>query len=333
MSIALLALLLVQINFGILPIAQKLTLTTLTPLALFSIRSVMGALTFQIAFRLWRKYQNQESLFTPSSPKVYLGLSLLGISLNQFLLILALTMTSAVAAVIVVPSITLFTYLFAVLLRKEPFMWSKAGILLLGGTGVFILFGDGLLQVFQGLDHSSFVGNLLCLISAAVYALYLVISREHIAKQPALMFTSHMFSWALVWTSLLMVASIGFFLWKQPGAPLYEIFLHSPALIPLNSSVAPEPKLLVWMIIFIISGPTVINYFLNLWALKTLPASTVSGFISLQTLIGASLSHFYLGEEIKASYGLAAFCILLSVILLSIGSFRRTSLPLPIRKP
>jgi len=87
------------------------------------------------------------------------------------------------------------------------------------------------------------------------------------------------------------------------------------------------------MIVFIVSGPTVINYFLNLWALKSLPASTVSGFISLQILIGGSLSHFFLGEEIKASYGIAAFCILLSVILLSLRPFKRHPLPLLATRP
>ncbi len=323
MFMALFALLLVQINFGILPIAQKLALTSLTPIALLSVRSVAGALAFQIALFFWRRQHRQDPLEAPTPARVYLRLSLLGISLNQFLLILALTMTTAVATVIVVPSITLFTYFFAILLKKERFTWSKAGVLSLGGTGVLILFGDSLIHLLHGLDSSAFLGNFLCLLSAAVYGYYLVRSRDYIGRQPALVFTGTMFSWALVWTGLLLLISTVTFALLHPGESFINLFLHTPALIPPTWTAAPTSDAVIYTLFFIVAGPTVTNYFLNLWSLKFLPASTVSGFISLQTLIGATLSHIFLGEEIKPSYTLAAACILLSVIWLSVTSLRR----------
>jgi drug/metabolite transporter (DMT)-like permease len=326
MTLALLALLLVQINFGILPIAQKLALSTLTPTALFTIRSLAGAIAFQLALRLWRRTASRGHEETAPLPAgVYLGLSFLGIFLNQFLLIVALTLTSAIAAVIVVPSITLFTYLFAVLLKREAFTWNRAGILMLGGTGVFILFSDSLLHLLEGMDRAAFFGNLLCLLSAAIYAYYLVISRDYINGQPALLFTSRMFSWALVWTSCLVLGGLAWFALQNPSLSLWHFFVHESPRIPAPLTEAPQSGTVIAMLTFIVAGPTVLNYFLNLWSLKRLPASTVSGFICLQTLIGAGLSHLVLGEEMRPSYFWAGACILVSVVLLSLRSFRNPS--------
>jgi len=226
MPLAFLALMLVQLNFGILPTAQKLALHTLTPLALFGIRTVMGASLFFLFYKLWshRKPSSTSEAKTPA--RVYFMLSLLGIALNQFLLILALTHTTAIATVVVVPSITLFTYGFAILLKRERFEWSKAVTLLLGGMGVLLLFGEGLVHMLDHLDASIFLGNVLCLISAAVYAYYLVISRDYVGRQSAVEFTSRMFGAAVVWFTLLLLGSWLWQLTQDPGASLLSLFVH-----------------------------------------------------------------------------------------------------------
>lgn len=322
MPLAFLALMLVQLNFGILPIAQKLALQSLTPLALFGIRTLMGASIFFLVYQIWARRHQPLVTQAKTPTRVYLFLSLLGISLNQFLLILALTQTTAIATVVVVPSITLFTYGFAILLKRERFEWSKAVTLLLGGMGVLLLFGDGLLHMIHQLDASIFWGNLLCLVSAAVYAFYLVISRDYVGRQSAVEFTSRMFSAAVVWLGLLLAGAWIWQLVRYPDASWLSLFLKDvPATQPELAWNGLQPELM-GTLSFIVLGPTVINYFLNLWTLKRLPASTVSGFISLQTLIGSTLSYYILGEEIKASYVVSALCILCSVFLLSIHSLR-----------
>jgi drug/metabolite transporter (DMT)-like permease len=320
MPLAFLALMLVQLNFGILPIAQKLALHTLTPLALFGIRTVLGAALFFVFYKLWSRRKPPAS-GTRTPAKVYFMLSLLGIALNQFLLIVALTHTTAIATVVVVPSITLFTYGFAILLKRESFEWSKAVTLLLGGMGVLLLFGEGLLHMIDRLDASIFLGNVLCLVSAAVYAYYLVISRDYVGRQSAVEFTSRMFGAAVVWFLLLLLGS---WLWQRiqdPSASLLNLFVHDP-LDPNSPGWTGFSPQLLGTLGFIVLGPTVINYFLNLWTLKHLPASTVSGFICLQTLIGSTVSYFVLGETIKPTYVISAVCILSSVLLLSMRSLR-----------
>jgi drug/metabolite transporter (DMT)-like permease len=321
MPLAFLALMLVQLNFGILPIAQKLALHTLTPLALFGIRTVLGASLFFLFYKAWsfRRPANASATKTPT--KVYFMLSLLGIALNQFLLIVALTHTTAIATVVVVPSITLFTYGFAIVLKRERFEWSKAVTLLLGGMGVLLLFGEGLLHMIDKLDASIFLGNVLCLISAAVYAYYLVMSRDYVGRQSAVEFTSRMFGAAVVWFTLLLLGSWVWQLTQDPDASLLNLFVHEPTEATHAAFSGFSPQLL-GTLGFIVLGPTVINYFLNLWTLKHLPASTVSGFICLQTLIGSTVSYFVLGETIKPTYVVSAFCILSSVLLLSVRSLR-----------
>lgn len=322
MPLAFLALMLVQLNFGILPIAQKLALHTLTPLALFGIRTVLGAALFFVFYKLWTQRKPSAASETKTPAKVYFMLSLLGIALNQFLLILALTHTTAIATVVVVPSITLFTYGFAILLKRESFEWSKAVTLLLGGMGVLLLFGEGLLHMIDKLDASIFLGNVLCLVSAAVYAFYLVISRDYVGRQSAVEFTSRMFGAAVVWFMLLLVGSWLWQLVQDPSASPLSLFVHEAPQDAIGQAWNEFSPQLLGTLGFIVLGPTVINYFLNLWTLKHLPASTVSGFICLQTLIGSTVSYFVLGETIKPTYVISAVCILSSVLLLSMRSLR-----------
>ncbi len=320
MPFAILVLLFVQCNFGLLPIAQKTVLTTLSPVSLFALRSIAGALVFQIVYLLWRGWQPRHLVRaeTEVSALRFLWLAFLGISANQFLLIVALSFSQAVAAVIMVPSITLFTYLFAVLLKRESFAWNKAFTLCLGGVGVLILFADSLDSLAKGWGGSALLGNVLFLISAMAYALYLVLSKQDVRSLAPLQFTSRLFGYSLVWVFVFVGASYLF--WS--GEDVSGFWIQIPQRVLVGTCKVPSQSTLVGMLSFIIIGPTILNYFLNLWALRRLPASTVSGFISLQTLIGAAASSWYLHEQWKPTYGLAAFCIVSSVLLLSYQTFR-----------
>lgn len=312
MFLPLLAMILVQLNFSVLPVLQKIILTTLTPWTLLAIRTMGGSLLFMLAYLIWKGRRP-----LPPAEKVvpwpaFLALSLLGITGNQFLLIIALTMTSSIAAVIIVPSITLFTYLFALLLKRETFSWTRAIALFLGGTGVIVLFADGLVDLLQNVDRSSFYGNCLCLSSAAVYALYLVLSRDWTGKLPALQFTSRLFSYAALWTLVILAIVIG----SGVGAIDHFWVRETPRLLQGLNEI-PSTTSLSLALLFIVIGPTVVNYFLNFWVLRHMPASAVSGFISLQTLFGAIFSRLVLHEELKPSYGIAAGFILASIGMLS----------------
>ncbi len=304
MGLHLLAILIVQLNFGILPVAQKVALRGLTPLGLFSVRNIFGALVFYLIYRIMSPPPSQN----PVPVRTYLWLSLLGITLNQFLLILALTKTSAVALAVVVPAITLFTYGFAVLLKREVFELKKGLILLLGGVGVLVLFFDSIQHMIEYMDTSLMIGNLLSICSAACYAYYLVVARDYVTREPAIAFTCKKFCWALVW----LIPTVVFTWLIDPERTASTLFL------------IPQGEVSLSVLCFIVLGPTVLNYFLNFWALSRLPSSTVSGFISLQTLIGSGLAHFVLGEDIRPGYVVAAACIVSSVVLLSIASVRKS---------
>jgi len=149
-----------------------------------------------------------------------------------------------------------------------------------------------------------------------------VISRDYVGRQSAVEFTSRMFSAAVVWLILLLAGAWIWQVTQQADASWLSLLVKDvPAdqFGPVWEGLQPQ---LLGTLSFIVLGPTLINYFLNLWTLKRLPASTVSGFISLQTLIGSTLSYYILGEEIKASYVVSALCILCSVFLLSVNSLR-----------
>lgn len=322
MIVALVLILLVQINFGILPVAQKTVLTSLSPWALFGLRSLAGAASFLLIYKLWLLIRRPkiDAAEKAIPQRVFILLSFLGISANQFLLIMALSLTSSVAAAIIVPSITLFTFLFAILLGRERFTWSQASILTLGGCGVLILFADSLREWIYGLDQGNLYGNLLCVLSAASYALYLVLLRDWVGKLSALQFTSRMFSYAAGWSLIFLAMG---YLWVSSSLETWqEFFIKSSPTLLGGTGLVPSATTVSLTLVFIILGPTVLNYFLNFWVLRLMSASSVSGFISLQTLIGATASHFLIQEPMKHSYGLAAICIILSITLLSWRSLR-----------
>lgn len=125
------------------------------------------------------------SLFLPRervAPRDMIGLffaSVFGIQLNQLLFLWGLSLTSPIDTSIIATVVPILTMVLAMFFLREPITWLKAGGVTLGAVGALIL----ILLSQHGTGHSSSIkGDLLCIVCAVSYAIYLTACRNVIVK-------------------------------------------------------------------------------------------------------------------------------------------------------
>jgi drug/metabolite transporter (DMT)-like permease len=258
------ALIAVQVLFATLPIAVKVALRDFSSPALALLRVGFAALLFVVLQRLLVGERVR-------SRRDYVELavySVFGVIANQLLYITALTLTTATAAQTFVAAGPALTLLIAILLRREtatPLKW--VGIAL-AATGALYLVGVGL---FTG----AALGNLLALANVTAFSVYLVISRGLLQRYHPLT--------VITWTFIFAVP--GMFPWGA-GPVLAEAGGASP---------------LTWLALsYIVLGPTVLAYYLNVYALNQVESSVVSVFVYLQPVLTAVLATWLLHERPSA---------------------------------
>ncbi len=263
------ALLIVQLLFGAMPVVGKLAIGSFGPMGLAFFRMAGGALAFQALRALLRL----PGVPLREQPAVLLC-AILGISANQLLFLTGLSRTSATHAALLTTLIPVLTIGAAVMMGRERLHVRRViGVAVaLGGVGVLIVARDPS-------GASSLGGDLLVLANTCVYAFYLVLSRDLLERHPPLSVLAWLFTWGLL-TAL-----------PFTGLPTLEG--HSPQ---------------AWAAAgFVVLGPTIGSYWLNLYALRTVPASVVALFIYLQPVIAGLLALPLLGERPTPQLFAAAF--------------------------
>lgn len=272
-----LALALVQLAFATLPVAGKLVMEELPPYALAWVRVLAGAVVFGVlaAPRI-------RALPWSELAKIA-GCGLLGMAANQVLFLGGLERTSAIHATVLVATIPVFAFIFALLARKEKAGW-------LGAIGVAVaLMGVLVLAEFEQLDWSdgSLVGDLMIVCNAAAYGVYLVAVKPLVERHGPLVVVAVAFMAAAVAVAPFGVGDVG-------------------ALATLS------PK--GWALLsYIILAPTLGTYLLNGWALSQAPSSLVAVYIYLQPIGGAALAVVVLGETLGPRVAVATAAVLLGI--------------------
>ena len=253
-----------QSGFALFPIFGKLALGSIPPFPLAAIRVVSSAIMLEAVSRLW-----QPDRIARGDRGRILLLALLGVSFNQLLFILGLSLTTAVNTSILISAIPVFTLATAVLLGRE-----RTGPRAIAGV-VLAAAGALLLLNAERFEWSSryFRGDLLILANGFSYSLYLVLSRPLLTRYRPLAFTSAMFRWGAAPIAL---------------AAIPPLIRFSP------DEVSPTAW---WSLGAIVVFCTVIPYALNSWALARTKASRVAAYVFLQPIIAATLAILVLGER------------------------------------
>ncbi len=184
-------------GFALFPIFGKLALGSIPPFVFAAFR-VVGAVVLLDSVR----FSRTREAIRPADRKRLLLYGLLGVSFNQILFILGLSLTTAINTSIVTATIPVFTLGAAVALRREGMSLRAAAGIALAGAGAFALLNA---QRFDW-GSDSFRGVLLLLLNCTSYSLYLVLSRRILAHYHVATFTAAVFRYGAILIVLAAVA-------------------------------------------------------------------------------------------------------------------------------
>ena len=258
------ALVIVQVLFATLPIAAKIALRELSSPAIALIRVSVAAGIFYLIQRLTihQRITSTQDFFRLAY------YSVLGVSVNQLLYITALGMTTATAAQMLIAGGPAITLLVAIVTSKEQATPAKWLAIALAGAGALVLVGTAA-------TGSRVLGNVLILINMIAYSIYLVSARDILKRYHPLTVITWIFIFGVV------------------GLLPFGLL---PVMHELQATSLTTRLVLVWIIIF----PTVVAYYLNMWALTVVESSLVSTFVYLQPVLTALLAMPILGERPSA---------------------------------
>ncbi len=270
----------VQIFFGFHYVAAKYIMTAIPPLPWATLRAVSAALIILGCVLLSRhRLRWSWSALAP------LALcSVFGVVINQICFVEGLQRTDTSHSSIINTSIPVATLLIAILARRERATTRKVAGIALSLAGVAYLIGhSGTL-----LPRRFVEGDLLTVVNALSYSIFLVISKPVLARNGTLSNTA-----LLLTCGAVGIASIG-----------------GPQLARLDFAAVPVE---VWGVaVLVVVFPTVGAYLLNFWALKRVESSTVALFIYLQPILASLLGVMLLGEPLGPE-------VLLSGALIFVG--------------
>ncbi|MEK6976294.1 MAG: DMT family transporter [Candidatus Thermoplasmatota archaeon] len=261
-----LTLVVVQLLFGLFPVAAKKAFEEFDPFPVLGMR-LAGAAFFLLILHL---FLVRDAIPIRTEWRKVLLLSMLGVVLNMGFFIVGVKLTTAVNAVLVITSIPVFTYALAVLLGRETVGPQRALGIAIALGGVIYLVGTS----YQ-VSPKGAIGDLLVLLNCLCYSAFLVLARPMVQKYDALSLTTWMF----------VVGAI--------------IFLPVGLALGLRGQLgAASPGALGWML-YIIIGASVLTYTLNTRVLRHVPASTVAIFSYVQPIFTAIAAYFVLGAELE----------------------------------
>lgn len=201
------------------------------------------------------------------SRKDYLRLAicgLFGVSMNQTFFLWGLSETSPLNASVLMITVPIFVFLLAWALKQESITLQKLiGLVVSAGGAV----GLTLVGASSAADtESSVLGDLLITLNACSYGLYLVLVRPLILRYNAFTITK----WIFIFGSI-------------PNITVSLFFFSPTHFVGISESA-------IFGIVFLILAATIGAYFLNAWAMKALPSSSVGIYIYVQPVFVALLS-------------------------------------------
>lgn len=181
-----------------------------------------------------------------------------GVALNQLMFFNGLMRTTPINASIIMVATPILVLVMSGLLLGERITWTKTFGVVLGAAGALAL----IFLKPQGTSNgATALGDLLILINASSYAVYLVIVKPLMRKYNAVT----VMAWSFLFGSVL-VAPFG---WSELSA------------VEWNVLTAP----VWWAMAFVVVMVTFVAYLLNTWALGHVNATVVGTYIYVQPVL------------------------------------------------
>lgn len=237
------------------------------------------------------------SLFVKKEPldkgdlKKMAVLAMFGVFINQVFFIYGLSLTKPINSAIIMISNPIMVIVFTLIVLKERITALKISGLLLGIIGAVTLL------LFKGnfdFGSETMVGDLLTLINASSWAVFVVMAKPHMQNYQTV-------------TVMKWIFFFGFFYMLPFG---YSDLIHTD-FGTWNGSV-------LFGVTFVVVATTFLAYLLNTYALKDLSPSIVSMYIYTQPFL-ATLFAVFLGKDtLTPTKILSAVFIIVGVYLVSV---------------
>lgn len=212
--------------------------------------------------------------------------ALFGVATNQILFFEGLNLTTPINASIIMVGVPIAVLLFSQWIAKERITKTKVLGISLGAFGAaFLILGSGEISFHQ----DTFAGNILILLNASAYALYLVLIKPVMKHYKALT--------VMRWVFLF--------------GTIYIIPFTLPLALKANWSEIPFD---IWLsITYVIVFTTFLAYLLNNYSLKTIHPSTNSVFIYLQPVFSSFVAISFKKDTLEIQEVVAALFIFAGV--------------------
>lgn len=222
---------------------------------------------------------------------------LFGVAINQLCFFAGLKLTVPINASLLMTTTPILVLVTASVILKETISRRKLFGIGLGMTGALMLITRGFEESFTG--SGTFWGDVLIIVNASSYAIYLVIVKKMMLRYPPLAVIKWVFTFGWVPVFLLGI-------WDIPD---------------ITWSTMPDSVL--WAVAYVLLLTTIVAYFLNAWSLSVVSPTVTSIYIYLQPLLTTLLSVAYAKDQLDSVKSLSGMLIILGVFLVS--SARNTS--------
>lgn len=218
-----------------------------------------------------------------------LGCSFFGMVLNMNMFFKGLQLSTPINSSVVITLTPVLLLVLTAVFLKERITWIKSlGISIgLAGAMMLIFFGPST----QANAPNIPLGNLLFVVNASSYAIYLIMVKPLVSKYHSVTLMKYFFLLAIF-----MNLPIGwgeFSMVDWPG---------------LNFDV-------IWKMAFVVIGTTFLTYLFNIYALKQLSPSTIGAFIYLQPVLASFFAILAGADQLNPLRIGAAALIFLGVFL------------------
>lgn len=182
-----------------------------------------------------------------------------GMVLNMLMFFKGLSLSTPINSSVVITVAPVLLLILSAIFLKEKITWLKS-------IGIGLGLAGALLLVFFGLKSQPNapnipLGNLLFIINAASYSVYLILVKPMVAKYSSITLMKLFFLFAVI-----MNIPVG----------IHEFMQVEWTELSYDS---------IWKLTFVVVATTVLTYLFNIYALKQLSPSTIGAFMYLQPLI------------------------------------------------
>lgn len=219
-----------------------------------------------------------------------------GMVLNMNMFFKGLDLSTPINSSVVITLSPVLLLILSALFLKEKITWIKSVGIGLGLAGALALIFFGVKS--QPNAPNIPLGNILFVVNATSYSLYLIFVKPLVAKYSSITLLKLFFLFAF-----LMNIPIGY-------TEFSEV-----AWTALSQSQ-------IWQMAFVVIGTTVLTYLFNIYALKQLSPSTIGAFIYLQPVLAGTFA-ILVGADKFTALNIAAAILIFAGVFLSSRKAKR----------